>query len=191
MKTLIAIHGRGATAASIRPLGEALVPTGFEVVAPQAPGDTWYPQSFMAPFERNQPYLDQSLDKLLATHKALNDKGIMDEDIFWTGFSQGACLMLEYCTRHACRFGGLAAFSGGLVGPEGTTWDYPGSFEGTPIYMGCADPDFHIPKARFEETAELLASRYGANVKTKLFPGMGHTISETELWQAQEWVFQK
>ncbi len=189
MKYLIAIHGRGATAASIRPLGEALVPADFEVVAPQAPGGTWYPQSFMAPFERNQPHLDNALAKLAETHKALTDKGAKDEDIDWTGFSQGACLMLEYCTRNARRFGGIAAFSGGLIGPEGTTWDYPGRYDATPIYMGCSDPDFHIPKTRFLETAELLEQTYGANVKAKLFPNMGHTITETELWQAQEHLF--
>jgi phospholipase/carboxylesterase len=189
MKFLVAIHGRGATAASIRPLAEALTPAGFEVVAPQAPGGTWYPYSFMAPFEANQPHLDNSLAKLAAAHQQLTEKGVKDDDIYWMGFSQGACLMLEYCTRNARRYGGLAAFSGGLVGPEGTSWDYPGRFDGTPIYMGCSNPDPHIPKARFEETAILLKDTFGADVKANLFVNMGHTITETELRQAQEWLF--
>jgi phospholipase/carboxylesterase len=189
MKYLIAIHGRGATAASIRPLAEALVPAGFEVVTPQAPGGTWYPYSFMAPFEANEPHLDNSLAKLAATHQQLNDKGVHDRDIYWMGFSQGACLMLEYCTRNARRYGGLAAFSGGLIGPEGTAWNYPGSFGETPIYMGCSDPDPHIPKARFDETAVVLRENFQADVKANLFVHMGHTITETELWQAQEHLF--
>lgn len=177
---MILVHGRGATAQGILGLSDVLAFPDVAYVAPQAAGHTWYPYSFMAPIAYNEPGLTsglQAIDDLLAE---LQEAGIPAEKTFLLGFSQGACLSLEYAARHAQRFAGIIGLSGGLIGPEGTPRDYAGSLEGTPVFLGCSDVDAHIPLARVQETTKVLTA-LGANVDERIYPGMGHTINEDEI----------
>ncbi len=177
---LVLLHGRGAGAEDILTLWDEVVRPGIAALAPEAAGRTWYPQSFLAPLERNEPYLSSALRML---GKLLHDvaaAGIPAERTVLVGFSQGACLALEFAARNARRFGGVVAFSGGLIGPPGTPRDYRGSLVGTPVFLGCSDRDPHIPKERVEESADVL-SRLGGEVEMRIYPGLGHTINEDEL----------
>ena len=177
---MILIHGRGATAESILDLAGAVDRPGFAYLAPQAAGNTWYPNSFLAPIAGNEPGLSSGLaviDSLLAHLAAA---GMPAERTILLGFSQGACLMLEYLARHARRYGGVAGLSGGLIGPDGTPRDYAGSLAGTPVFLGCSDVDFHIPKERVAESAAVLR-RLGGDVTVRLYPNMGHTVNADEL----------
>jgi phospholipase/carboxylesterase len=177
---MILIHGRGATAESILDLAAEVDRPGFAYLAPQAAGNTWYPNSFLAPIPSNEPGLSSGLaviDGLLA-HLAV--AGLPPERTILLGFSQGACLTLEYVARHARRYGGVAGLSGGLIGPDGTPRAYAGSLAGTPIFLGCSDVDFHIPKERVEESAAVLR-RLGGAVTMRLYPNMGHTVNADEL----------
>lgn len=178
------MHGRGATAESILSLVPELAVPDLAYVAPQAPGNTWYPESFLAPIERNEPWLSNGLRMLGDAVRELEGKGIPKERIALIGFSQGACLMLEFAARHAARYGALVGWSGGLIGPRGTPRAYPGSFEGTPVFLGCSDRDPHVPAWRVEETAEVLG-RTGAEVDLRLYPGLPHTVNEDELQAAR------
>jgi len=177
---MILVHGRGATAESILELSEELGPAGFAYLAPQAAGNTWYPNSFLAPIQSNEPYLSSAIVFLDETLAQLTRAGIPEERIVLLGFSQGACLSLEFVARHARRYGGVAGLSGGLIGPGGTLRTYSGSLQGTPIFLGCSDVDFHIPKERVHESTEVLR-RLGGNVTERLYPGMGHTINQDEI----------
>jgi predicted esterase len=177
---MIMVHGRGATAESILTLARALDIEGFAFLAPQASGNTWYPFSFLSPVERNEPGISsglQAIDDLVVT---VGEAGIPAERTMLLGFSQGACLTLEYAARHARHYGGIAGLSGGLIGPDGIARDYPGTFDNAPVYLGCSDVDGHIPVTRLRETDEVL-SRMGANVRLQLFPGMGHLVDEEEI----------
>ncbi|NLG08780.1 MAG: phospholipase [Deinococcales bacterium] len=174
------VHGRGDSAPGILSLASALEAPGVAYVAPQARHNTWYPYSFMAPMERNEPWLSSAL---AAVHGAVEEvvaAGVPRERIVLLGFSQGACLASEYLARHAQRFGGLAALSGGLIGPEGTPRDYEGSLGGTPVFLGCSDVDPHIPVERVHETEEVLA-RLGAQVDKRIYPGFGHSVNQDEV----------
>ncbi len=177
---LVLVHGRGGSAQDILSLANALPVEGLALRAPQADNHSWYPYGFMAPTAQNQPALGSALQTLEAVAQELNASGIADRDIFWLGFSQGACLALEHTARQARRWGGVFAFSGGLIGPEGTARDYPGSFDGTPVVIGCSDVDFHIPVGRVRESAEVLRN-LGAEVDLRIYPGMGHTIVQDEI----------
>lgn len=177
---MILVHGRGATAASILTLAEELDSPSFAYLAPQAPGQTWYPHSFLAPLEQNQPYLDNALGTLRSVLAEVLAAGIPAEQVLFLGFSQGACLASEFVARHARRYGGLAALSGGLIGPPGTPRDYPGDLAGTPVFLGCSDVDPHIPVWRVEESADVL-ERLGGAVTKRLYPGMGHGVNEDEI----------
>jgi predicted esterase len=181
---VLCVHGRGASPEDILPVGHALRTAGLSFVAPAASGSTWYPLSFMSETERNQPGLDSALAVLASLVQQIESHGIPSEKIMLLGFSQGACLSSEFAVRHARRFGGLVAFSGGLVGPPGTVWEYPGDFAGTPIFMGCSDVDPHIPVARLDES-EVVFGGMGADVTKRIYSGMGHTINEDELRFAQ------
>ena len=176
---LIMVHGRGATAESILSLAAELRHPGFAYIAPQASSNTWYPYPFMEPMEKNEPWLSSALLRLeeTLTHVAAY---VPYERIMLLGFSQGACLTTEFAARHARRYGGVVGLSGGLIGPDGTPRDYPGSFESTPVFLGCSDTDFHIPKVRVEETGRVL-STLGAHVTVRLYPNMGHAVNEDEL----------
>lgn len=183
---MILVHGRGATAQDIMTLAADLMHPGFAYLAPQAAGNAWYPNPFTAPLETNEPYLSSSLgvlESLLAKVEAT----IPAQRVILLGFSQGACLMLEFAVRHARRYGGLVGFSGGLIGPPRTPRDYPGSFEGTPAFLGCSDIDPYIPKDRVLEAATVL-KQMNARVTVRFYPGMGHMVSTEEIESAREIV---
>lgn len=181
---VVLVHGRGGTAQGILPLASELYSgppeEGPAFLAAQAPSNTWYPYTFLAPIQQNEPYLSQALDQLGSLLAQIESAGLRAEQVLLAGFSQGACLAAEYAARNARRYGGLAALSGGLIGPAGAPRDYSGSLDGTPVFLGCSDIDPHIPKWRLEETEQVLNDLGGA-VTARLYPGMGHTINEDEL----------
>src|SRR5215204_2323781 len=177
---LVAIHGRGAGAEDIFALAKEVVPPDIAILAPQAAGNTWYPYRFLEPTERNEPYLSSALRIVAELIAQLGEQGIPAERVALLGFSQGACLALEAGARNAQRYAGVIGFSGGLIGPPGTSFDFPGSLEGTPVFIGSSDVDPHIPKERVEESAAALI-RLGADVDACLYPGMGHTVNREEL----------
>jgi predicted esterase len=177
---LILVHGRGATAESILELADYLPHPSMAYLAPQAAGNTWYPYSFLMPMEQNEPHLSSALARLAALLDEVEQAGIPAEQVVLAGFSQGACLASEFVARHARRYGGLVAFSGGLIGPPGTPRAYAGALGGTPVFLGCSDVDPHIPLARVNETAEVL-SRLGAAVDKRIYPRLGHTINQDEI----------
>lgn len=178
------VHGRGATAESIAGLAQPLQLNDALLLAPQASGNTWYPQSFLMPMVVNEPGISSGIALLEALVRQVEDEGIAAEHTALLGFSQGACLTLEFSARHPRRYGAIIGFSGGLIGPPGTPRDYPGSLEGTPVFLGCSDVDGHIPKERVQESAEVL-TRMGAKVDMRLYPGMGHLVNEDELSAAR------
>lgn len=177
---LILVHGRGATAESILSLGAEVAKDGLVILAPQAANNTWYPQRFTAPIAANEPYLSSALATVGAVLEHVKMAGIPAERTILAGFSQGACLTLEFGARNAERFGGLIGLSGGLIGPEGTTWDFGKSLEGTPVFLGCSDIDAHIPLARVNESAAALEA-LGATVDKRIYPRMGHTVNQDEI----------
>ncbi|MGM9321618.1 VOC family protein [Deinococcus aquaticus] len=172
---MVLLHGRGGTAADILSLEGQFNLSAFTYLAPQADGNTWYPQSFLAPLAQNQPYLDRALATIDAVMSELAAQGIPASRVVLGGFSQGACLALEYASRTSERLGGVIAFSGGLI-----TLDQTGDLSGTPVFMGVDPRDGHIPLTRFEETAMNLRAR-GADVDARVIPGLGHTINTDEL----------
>ncbi len=176
----ILIHGRGASAEDILGLSEEFSATDVAFLAPQAAGATWYPYSFLAPIAQNEPYLGSALGVIAAMVDQLAQQGIPAARVVLMGFSQGACLTSEFAARHARRYAGLAALSGGLIGPPGTERAYAGAFDGTPVFMGCSDVDPHIPVERVRESAEVFR-RMGAVVDERIYPGMGHTVSRNEI----------
>jgi len=177
---MVMLHGRGATADSILTLASSLGAPDFAYLAPQAGGNSWWPQSFLAPIENNEPGISSAMQALEDVLAGVVSGGIPSERTVLLGFSQGACLAAEFAARHARRYGGVASLSGGLIGPEGTPRDYPGSLHGTPVFLGCSDIDTHIPAERVRLSAEVLR-RLGAEVTMRLYPGMGHTINEDEI----------
>lgn len=177
---MVMVHGRGATAQSILWLQEDLKQPDFVYLAPQAAGNTWYPHSFLQPIPMNEPYLTSALTAISDVIERLNRAGFTHDRIMLLGFSQGACLALEYAARNARRYGGVVGLSGGLIGPDGISRNYAGSLEGTPIFLGCSDLDAHIPKARVIHSAEVLRMLEG-QVTARLYPNMGHTINEDEI----------
>ncbi len=177
---MILLHGRGATAQSILPLARELHHPEFVYLAPQARDNQWYPNRFMTPLAGNAPYLEAALAMVDGLFDQLDQAGVPPTQVVLAGFSQGACLALEYAGRNAQRYGGVVGFSGGLIGPPGTEWEFGGSLAHTPVFLGCSDTDFHIPATRVEESAEALR-RLGGDVTMRLYPGMGHTIVEDEL----------
>jgi phospholipase/carboxylesterase len=177
---MILVHGRGATAASILTLAQEVDQPDFAYLASQAAGNTWYPYSFLAPLTNNEPHLSSALAMLADLFAQLAEAGFSSDKVMLVGFSQGACLSLEFVARHARRYGGVAGLSGGLIGPDGTPRDYAGSLDGTPIFLGCSDVDFHIPKERVHHSAEVLR-KLGGDVTERLYPGMGHMVNEDEL----------
>ncbi len=178
--TVILLHGRGDSADGILGLARALEPDDIAYLAPEATGHTWYPFSFLAPIHQNEPYLTSALRVVDNLVNALGEQGVPPERIVLIGFSQGACLSLEFAARHARRYAGIAALSGGVIGPPGTPRDYTGGFEGTPLFLGCSDVDAHIPIERVEESAEVFG-RLGAAVDLRIYKGMGHSINADEL----------
>ncbi len=177
-------HGRGGTAENILELARDLGRDDIAYLAPQAAGFTWYPLSFLAPVEQNEPGLSSALKTLGTVLTDAERAGISSERQLLLGFSQGACLILELAARRPCRYGGVVGFTGGLVGPPGTSRDYPGSLDGTPVFLGSSDPDPHVPWARVEETARVLEGM-DATVTLRRYPGMAHTINGEEIEAAR------
>jgi phospholipase/carboxylesterase len=189
-KVLIMIHGRGARAEDILSLSSHLNVNEYALLAPQATNNSWYPTSFLAEPLVNEPWLSSALRVIDEIVNDVVAKGISKENIFFTGFSQGACLTLEYVTRNANKYGGVAAFTGGLIGDKIYTENYSGDFAGTPIFIGTSNPDPHVPVTRVNETTKILESMH-ANVFEKVYPNMGHTISHDEIEKANLLVFKK
>lgn len=177
---MILIHGRGTSAHDILTLAGEFGRDDFAYLAPQAAGYTWYPQSFLAPIEANEPGISSGIEVIVGIIRHIEAAGIAADKIFIGGFSQGACLTLETVARHARRYGGVFAFSGGLIGPEGTPRDYAGTLEGTPVFLGCSDSDPHIPQARVEHSGDVMEQLGGA-VTTRIYPQMGHTVNQDEI----------
>jgi predicted esterase len=176
----ILLHGRGASAEDIVGLASEFAVADVAYLAPQAAGNTWYPYSFLTPMAKNEPGLSSALGMIAALVEHLAERGVPGERVALMGFSQGACLALEYAARHARRYACVAAFSGGLIGPPGTPRNYEGSFAGTPIFLGCSDIDPHIPLERVTESAEVCRTM-GAAVDERIYPGMGHTVNMEEI----------
>jgi predicted esterase len=182
---MIMVHGRNASPNAILSLVPAIGRPQFTYVAPAAAGGTWYPYSFLAPREQNEPGLSSALSVLDALVASLLARGIPSHKIVLLGFSQGACLTSEFVIRHPRRYGGALVLSGGLIGPPGTTWDdVTTSLDGTPVFLGCSDVDGHVPKERVLES-EAVFTRLGARVKRTLYPGMGHLVNEDEIKEVQ------
>jgi predicted esterase len=184
---IILVHGRGATAQSILTLADEFQQPDFAYLAPQAAGNTWYPHSFLAPLADNEPGLSSGLAALLAVLTQIKQGGLPAEKTILAGFSQGACLALEFVARNTRRYGGAVAFSGGLIGPPGTPRDYPGSLEGTPVFLGCSDVDFHIPLERVYESAAVMRA-LGGEVTERIYHNMGHTVNQDEIEHVQKMI---
>ena len=176
---MILLHGRGASAHDIMTIATEVADPDFAYLAPEAAGNAWYPNRFMEPLDSNEPWLSSALETV-GRVLALVEEHIPAESVILLGFSQGACLTLEFAARAARRCGGLIGLSGGLIGPDDTPRDYAGSLDGTPVFLGCSDVDPHIPAKRVIETGEIL-ERLGGKVTVKLYPGLGHTVNEDEL----------
>ncbi|MGY5851717.1 alpha/beta hydrolase [Salegentibacter sp. F14] len=187
-KVLILLHGRGATAKDILNLESHLALENFALIAPQARNNTWYPYSFLAPVDENEPWLSSALDLLKDIIEELKEKGFDSRDIYLLGFSQGACLCLEFAARNARRYGGITAFTGGLIGETLDPENYSGDFEATPVFIGTGDPDSHVPVGRVKRTAEIL-NNMNADVSVKIYENRPHTISENELKLARDLIF--
>jgi predicted esterase len=183
---IIMTHGRGDNADKMKNLAQELkIPKHTAIVYPIATNNTWYPKGFMEDWSENQPWLDSALENLGAIIKQLNDNGISNDKIFILGFSQGACLNLEYATRNAQKFAGIAVLSGGLIGPHIEKSNYSGDFHGSEIFIGCSNIDHHIPEHRLHESEEVVAPM-GAKVDKRVYPGMDHIICEDEIQKVNE-----
>ncbi|WP_081212230.1 alpha/beta hydrolase [Salegentibacter sediminis] len=187
-KVLVLLHGRGSTAEDILGLKSRLPLEDFALIAPQATNQTWYPYSFLAPVKENEPWLSSALDLLGDIVEDLMEKGFDSRDIYFLGFSQGACLCLEFATRNARKYGGITAFTGGLIGESLEAENYSGDFEETPVFIGTGDPDSHVPVGRVKRTAEIL-NNMNADVSVKIYENRPHTISENELELARDLIF--
>ena len=176
----ILIHGRGASAEDILGLAHEIALPDIAYLAPQAAGHTRYPYSILSRTEQNEPGLSSALLVIEGLVQQFDQQGLPAERVALMGFSQGACLTLEFAARHARRYAAIAGFSGGVIGPPGTPRDYPGSFDSTPVFIGCSDVDPHIPVERVRESAEVYR-RMGAAVDERIYPGMGHTINQAEI----------
>jgi phospholipase/carboxylesterase len=177
---LLMLHGRGARADDMLSLAKELDQPGFAYLAPQAAGDSWYPNRFLAPLEQNEPWLSSALAFVRAVLEEVTRAGIPYRQVILLGFSQGACLALEFAARNARRYGGVVGWSGALIGPDTTPREYTGSLAGTPVFLGCSDVDFHVPKEHVHQTAQAL-TRLGGAVTERLYPDMGHIVNQDEI----------
>lgn len=187
-KALIMIHGRGGDARDILGLASHLNVSEFALLAPEATNNTWYPYSFLAKPEQNEPWLSSALDLLKESVDEITNHGITHENIYFMGFSQGACLTLEFIARHAQKYGGVAAFTGGLIGDKIYDENYSGDFTDTPIFIGTGNPDPHVPIERVHQSVDIL-ERMNAKVTLKVYEGRPHTISQDEIDEANRLIF--
>lgn len=177
---VVLVHGRGDTAAGILSLADEFEAPDITWVAPQAFGNSWYPYSFLAPIERNEPGIRSGLRVLGEIVETLDGDGVPANRVALMGFSQGACLAQEFAARHARRYRAVIGLSGGLIGPPGTPRKYDGTFDRTPVFLGCSDVDPHIPVERVHESTEVFR-RMGAEVDERIYSEMGHTVNADEL----------
>ena len=187
-RVLIMLHGRGGSAEDILSLSAHLDVAQFTLLAPQATNHSWYPYSFLAPASQNEPWLSSALQLLKELVEEVLQKGVPPENIFFLGFSQGACLSLEFVTRNAARYGGVVAFTGGLIGDKINSENYKGDFQHTPVFIGTSDPDPHVPVERVHASTRILKNMHAA-VTEKVYPGMGHTINQDEIANANNLIF--
>ena len=187
-KALIMIHGRGADARDILGIASHLNVHEYALFAPEATNNTWYPYSFMAPPQQNEPWLSSALNLVKEAVDAATEQGISAENIYFLGFSQGACLALEFVARNAKKFGGVVALTGGLIGDKIDQDNYTGNFNGTPIFMGTGNPDPHVPIERVKESAIIL-EKMNAKVHLKVYNGKAHSVSQDEIDEANRLVF--
>lgn len=185
---LILLHGRGADARDILSFASYLEVKDYALVAPEATSNTWYPFSFMMPPGQNEPWLSSALSLVKEVVGDLVKAGLSSSNIYFAGFSQGACLTLEFVARNATKYGGVAAFTGGLIGDKIYTENYKGDFQGTPAFIGTSNPDPHVPVERVHATTDILKSM-NAIVTEKVYNNMGHTINEDEIKQANSLIF--
>jgi predicted esterase len=176
----ILLHGRGARAGDILELSREFSSTDVTYLAPQASGQTWYPYTFLAPIEQNEPGISSGFRVIAGLLQELQQQNVQSDRVVLMGFSQGACLTLEFAARHPRRYAAVVAFSGGLIGPPGTPRNYPGGFHGTPVFVGCSDIDAHVPLDRVQESTAVFR-RMGATVDERIYPRMGHTVNRDEL----------
>ncbi|MCS3531370.1 alpha/beta hydrolase [Chryseobacterium sp. JUb7] len=187
-KALIMIHGRGGSAQDILSLSQHLNVNDYALLAPQATNGTWYPFSFMAPVKQNEPWLSSAVETIEKTVKTAIEAGIKTENIYFFGFSQGACLTLEFLARNAQQFGGAAAIIGGVIGDKINRENYSGDFAQTPVFLGTSNPDFHVPVERVYATANILREM-NADVTEKIYANFGHSINEEEIELANQLIF--
>ncbi|WP_353634121.1 dienelactone hydrolase family protein [Halobacterium sp. NMX12-1] len=183
---VILLHGRGARAQGMLGFADDLPSEGTAFVAPQAARATWYPNSFLEPTEENEPWFSSALGLVNDVFEDVTEH-VPAERVALLGFSQGACLGSEFLARNPREYGGFVAFSGGLHGPEGTTYDYDGDLDGTPVFLGCSDRDPHIPEERVHETRDAFEAM-DADVTERIYEGMGHTVNQDELEHAADIV---
>ena len=181
---IILLHGRGGSAHDILSLGALIAPEGVALLAPEAAGHTWYPNSFLAPRTQNEPYLSSALAKITTVVQAVIADGFQAGQIALCGFSQGACLATEFVGRNPQRYACLLAFTGGLIGPLDDLLNLTGDLQGTPILLSSGDPDPHVPWARVQQSAELLTG-IGATVTTRRYAGRPHTVLQQEIQDGQ------
>ena len=189
-KALIMLHGRGGNAEDIMSLSDDLDVKDFALIAPQATNSTWYPYSFLVPPGQNEPWLSSAISLLNDIVSDLEKTGIHSHKIYFLGFSQGACLTLEFIARNAMRWGGVAAFTGGLIGDKIYNENYRGDFAGTPVFIGTSDPDAHVPVKRVYDTINILKTM-NADVTVRVYPNMGHAINMDEISFVNRFIFKE
>ena len=182
------LHGRGGNAQDMLSLANHLKADNFALFAPQAINNSWYPHSFLAEPAQNEPWLSSALEILNDLLKEIKSKGIASKNIYFTGFSQGACLTAEFVSRNASRFGGVALFTGGLIGNKIYTENYKGDFAETPVFIGTGNPDAHVPVERVNQTAKIM-EKMNAVVTLKVYDNRPHSISQDEIKTAIKLVF--
>ena len=187
-KVLIMLHGRGGNAEDILSLSSHLHVKDYALLAPQATNNTWYPYSFLAPPSQNEPWLSSALQLVRELVDEVIAKGVPAGNIYFAGFSQGACLTLEFVTRNATKYGGVAAFTGGLIGDKIYKENYKGDFQNTPVFIGTSEPDPHVPVERVYATTNILKNMNAA-VTEKIYANMGHTINQDEIDQVNKLLF--
>lgn len=188
-KVLILLHGRGGNAHDMLAFADHFTLDDFSLLAPQATNNSWYPYSFLAPPAQNEPWLSSALEILNNMLEEIKSKGIASENIYFAGFSQGACLTAEFVSRNAAKFGGVIIFTGGLIGDKIYSEKYKGDFAGTPVFIGTGNPDAHVPVERVNKTAKTM-EKMNAAVTVKVYDNKPHSISQDEIETSNKLIFE-